>query len=205
MDRYAGVPGSGVVLIGPDQKLKGRVVEPAADVPPTGEEASEEDSKPVGWLNTKVDPPNVARETDGHEKRKLDSDPDEANHAMDISPKKKRRTSPSPPTTPTTVKPAAITPNHASTAPPPTALAPTAVKSAAKPSACRAPPLPPPGQLSVLEQVEAAGGRSNVWLEEGFYDRWCRCEECLPRFDEFPFLLEEETSYDPPEDPEARE
>lgn len=196
VERYAGVPGSGVVLLGADDKPRGRLVEAQVGLRDVKEERKE--GTPSAWLGTKVEPPSVAREGEGtgHEKRKLDSDPEDVPHDMDMSPKKKRRTSHSPPPSPSTpTRP---------TAPPATLSSSPKLPLKLKAAACTAPPRPRAGQPSVLAQVEAAGGRSNVWLEEGFYERWCRCEECLPLFADFPYLLEEEISYDPPEDPEAR-
>lgn len=197
-DRYAGVPGSGVVLIDGDNRPRGRLAGPDAPTAGLEAEAKVGEVKPMSWLDKVVPPVAVAVEG-GESKRKLeeDDDDDDAHRAMSMSPKKQRCTSPSPPSSPSTAAKPSGYPAPAPTTPPNTL-------PAAPPTACCAPPLPPPGHPSILAQVEAAGGRSNVWLEDGFYERWCRCDECVQLFVGLPFLLEEETSYDPPEDPEAR-
>ncbi|KAI8970918.1 hypothetical protein BD414DRAFT_449431 [Trametes punicea] len=46
-------------------------------------------------------------------------------------------------------------------------------------------------------------GAGDVFLTEGFRDRWCRCRNCLPSLQAHPFLLEEEQTYEPPEDPDS--
>ena len=60
-----------------------------------------------------------------------------------------------------------------------------------------------------------------MYLEEGWMERWCRCDEvsdpfpsiriaadvpsqCNPLFDGFPYFLDEEEAYEPPEDTDPR-
>ncbi|KAK7050492.1 UBR-type domain-containing protein [Favolaschia claudopus] len=43
----------------------------------------------------------------------------------------------------------------------------------------------------------------DVFLTENFRDRWCRCDSCLPSLEAHPYLLEEEETYEPPEDPDS--
>lgn len=66
---------------------------------------------------------------------------------------------------------------------------------------CSAPPLPVDG-VSPLARVMAEGGRGNMYLGDGWMERWCRCDRCLPLFDHMPYLLEEEELYEPPQDTE---
>ncbi|GAA5982019.1 hypothetical protein JCM10908_004706 [Rhodotorula pacifica] len=54
-----------------------------------------------------------------------------------------------------------------------------------------------------LRRLEANGARLNVYLQEGWMDRWCRCGECLPTLLKYPYLLEEEDVYEPLEDADA--
>ncbi|KAG6371256.1 hypothetical protein JVT61DRAFT_9721 [Boletus reticuloceps] len=46
-------------------------------------------------------------------------------------------------------------------------------------------------------------GIGDIFLTEGFRERWCRCERCLPSLQACPYLLEEEDTYEPPEDPDS--
>ncbi|KAK4047028.1 hypothetical protein OIO90_006349 [Microbotryomycetes sp. JL221] len=69
--------------------------------------------------------------------------------------------------------------------------------------ACKAPPLLA-ATRTPLAILQASGGKPNVYLQDGWMDRWCRCSICLPNFVSLPFLLEEEEVYEPPEDPDAR-
>jgi E3 ubiquitin-protein ligase UBR7 len=66
---------------------------------------------------------------------------------------------------------------------------------------CSAPPLPVDG-VSPLARVMAEGGRGNMYLGDGWMERWCHCDRCLPLFDHMPYLLEEEELYEPPQDTE---
>lgn len=45
-------------------------------------------------------------------------------------------------------------------------------------------------------------GRGDIFLSEGFRSRWCHCNSCLPSIKPYKFLFEEETTYEPPEDPD---
>ena len=105
------------------------------------------------------------------------------------------------------------------------------------PSECLAPPQDPriARVLSTLDSGvphnEGANGDSqnavkylgagDVFLTEGWRDRWCHCkdvrfisctlyvaqkvteEQCLPSLQTRPYLLEEEETYEPPEDPDS--
>ncbi|KAI0674315.1 hypothetical protein C8Q78DRAFT_967672 [Trametes maxima] len=46
-------------------------------------------------------------------------------------------------------------------------------------------------------------GAGDVFLTEGWRERWCRCKDCLSSLQAQPFLLEEEETYEPPEDPDS--
>ncbi|KAM5537097.1 hypothetical protein V8D89_009243 [Ganoderma adspersum] len=54
-----------------------------------------------------------------------------------------------------------------------------------------------------LEQPEKFLGAGDVFLTEGWRDRWCRCKNCFPSLEARPYLLEEEETYEPPEDPDS--
>ncbi|KAG6890036.1 hypothetical protein C0995_012493 [Termitomyces sp. Mi166 len=51
--------------------------------------------------------------------------------------------------------------------------------------------------------VTASLGTGDLFLSEGFRDRWCHCPSCLPALEAMPCLLEEEETYEPPEDPDS--
>ncbi|KAF8500120.1 hypothetical protein JB92DRAFT_899780 [Gautieria morchelliformis] len=46
-------------------------------------------------------------------------------------------------------------------------------------------------------------GEGDIFLTEGWRERWCRCPKCLPSLQKHPYLLEEEETYEPPEDPDS--
>ncbi|KAI0946547.1 hypothetical protein AcW1_009984 [Taiwanofungus camphoratus] len=51
--------------------------------------------------------------------------------------------------------------------------------------------------------VVAPLGQGDIFLTEGWRGRWCRCNSCLPPLQAHPYLLEEEETYEPPEDPDS--
>ncbi|KAL1662461.1 hypothetical protein GGF50DRAFT_58995 [Schizophyllum commune] len=88
-----------------------------------------------------------------------------------------------------------------------------------QPSLCRAPRGPARGTSPSASgpRTDAAGkileavargdyslGTGDVFLtREDFRERWCRCEECLPSLLANKFLLEEEETWEPPEDEDS--
>ncbi|CCM01773.1 uncharacterized protein FIBRA_03840 [Fibroporia radiculosa] len=46
-------------------------------------------------------------------------------------------------------------------------------------------------------------GEGDIFLTEGWRKRWCKCPSCLPSLEKHPYLLEEEETYEPPEDPDS--
>ncbi|KAA1472622.1 hypothetical protein DENSPDRAFT_838947 [Dentipellis sp. KUC8613] len=71
------------------------------------------------------------------------------------------------------------------------------------PAPCLAPPENPVAQR-VWAAADRAVGEGDVFLQEGWRARWCRCESCLPQLEAHRFLLEEEETYEPPEDPDSQ-
>ncbi|KAG1725877.1 uncharacterized protein EDB91DRAFT_1167056 [Suillus paluster] len=51
--------------------------------------------------------------------------------------------------------------------------------------------------------TKASLGAGDVFLTEGWRERWCRCSRCFPSLADRPYLLEEEETYEPPEDPDS--
>jgi len=47
-------------------------------------------------------------------------------------------------------------------------------------------------------------GEGDIFLSGDWRERWCLCDLCLPRLQEHPYLLKEEETYEPPEDPDSR-
>jgi len=73
-------------------------------------------------------------------------------------------------------------------------------------SLCLAPPQNPIAQAMfqrVLSDTKASLGAGDVFLTEGWRERWCRCSRCLPSLDDHPYLVEQEETYEPPEDPDS--
>jgi len=69
---------------------------------------------------------------------------------------------------------------------------------------CLAPPPNPTAQKILAERVSSGAlGTGDIFLTEGFQTRWCRCDSCLPSLQANPYLLEEEETYEPPEDPDS--
>lgn len=52
---------------------------------------------------------------------------------------------------------------------------------------------------SLLSDLVALG-QANIFLQEEYMQRWCRCVKCVPFFIDAPFLLDEEETYEPPLD-----
>ncbi|KAG8930143.1 hypothetical protein FRC02_004582 [Tulasnella sp. 418] len=92
--------------------------------------------------------------------------------------------------------------------------------SVAKVSSCKAPPQDETAQIvlrGVDKRLEGSPslyssetssedeiiGEGDIFLSEGWRDRWCRCPDCLPLFDKYPYLLEEEETFTPPDDPDS--
>lgn len=84
----------------------------------------------------------------------------------------------------------------------PRASSPSLVTTSAE---CIAPPPNPLAQAFFYPQESDRSVLSSgdIFLTEGFRDRWCRCAKCLSSLEPFPFLLREEETYEPPEDPDS--
>ncbi|KAG9311443.1 hypothetical protein JVU11DRAFT_8558 [Chiua virens] len=84
---------------------------------------------------------------------------------------------------------------------------PKRVKTSAS-SPCLAPALNQIAQALFEDQKSGLArstieGTGDVFLTDDFRQRWCRCEQCLPLLQAHPYLLEEEETYEPPEDPDS--
>lgn len=88
--------------------------------------------------------------------------------------------------------------------------------------ACLAPGVNPVarGVFQRLDKGDQQLGAGDLFLTEGFRERWCQCQsvgisrllmivltlivlQCLPALQAHPYLLKEEETYEPPEDPDS--
>ncbi|KIJ62258.1 hypothetical protein HYDPIDRAFT_114743 [Hydnomerulius pinastri MD-312] len=82
-------------------------------------------------------------------------------------------------------------------------------RTSASPSPCLAPTVNSTAetilnnQPSRLKVSGSSQGAGDVFLTEGWRQRWCRCSHCLPSLQAHPYLLDEEDTYEPPEDPDS--
>ncbi|KDQ53835.1 hypothetical protein JAAARDRAFT_60941 [Jaapia argillacea MUCL 33604] len=74
--------------------------------------------------------------------------------------------------------------------------------SPSSPSRCLAPP-PNPISQKILSTGAPDLGVGDIFLTEGWRERWCQCTSCLPSLQAHPWLVEEEETYEPPEDPDS--
>ncbi|KAG8974334.1 hypothetical protein FRC05_007640 [Tulasnella sp. 425] len=61
--------------------------------------------------------------------------------------------------------------------------------------------------LLIVDDAEGSfevEGEGDLFLSDGWRERWCRCDDCLARLRVWPYLLEEEETYSPPEDPDSK-
>ncbi|KAJ7472351.1 hypothetical protein B0H11DRAFT_1352201 [Mycena galericulata] len=71
---------------------------------------------------------------------------------------------------------------------------------------CLAPPPEPRARAAYADAEldwDTALCTGDVFLTDNFRERWCRCVSCLPSLEAHPYLLEEEDTYEPPEDPDS--
>lgn len=60
------------------------------------------------------------------------------------------------------------------------------------------------GMLASLSAEKSSSlGTGDLFLMDGFRDRWCRCSSCNDRLNANPCLLQEEETYEPPDDPDS--
>jgi len=68
---------------------------------------------------------------------------------------------------------------------------------------CRAPAPNLSAQAIFVQGGAWTLGEGDIFLSGDWRERWCLCDLCLPRFQEYPYLLKEEETYEPPEDPDS--
>ena len=70
---------------------------------------------------------------------------------------------------------------------------------------CLAPATHPFAQAVFAQNGAQTMGTGDIFLSGDWRKRWCSCDSCLSELRKHPYLLEEEETYQPPEDPDSRE
>lgn len=68
---------------------------------------------------------------------------------------------------------------------------------------CQTPPPNSFAQAIFVQDGARTRGEGDIFLSGDWRERWCRCGLCLPRLQEHPYLLKEDETYEPPEDPDS--
>ena len=68
---------------------------------------------------------------------------------------------------------------------------------------CQAPPPNSFAQAIFVQDGARTRGEGDIFLSGDWRERWCLCDLCLPRLEEHPYLLKEDETYEPPEDPDS--
>jgi hypothetical protein len=68
---------------------------------------------------------------------------------------------------------------------------------------CQAPAPNSFAQTIIVQDGARTLGEGDIFLSGDWRERWCLCDLCLPRLQEHPYLLKEEETYEPPEDPDS--
>ena len=86
-----------------------------------------------------------------------------------------------------------------------TTAAPNGSQSSAPPCLAPAPDPTAHHVLSCLSNAEpdASLGAGDIFLAGEWRDRWCKCDKCMVELRKDPYLLVEEETYEPPEDPDS--
>jgi E3 ubiquitin-protein ligase UBR7 len=71
--------------------------------------------------------------------------------------------------------------------------------------ACLAPTQHSFAQAIFIQDNPRTLGEGDIFLSGNWRKRWCPCDSCLPGLRKHPYLLEEEETYEPPDDPDSRE
>lgn len=206
MERYAGRNGTGVMIVGGENgdQVLGRLS--------TSENGdADDDSEKDGGCREDVQA-KIATNAPaaGVDKRKAEHESTEADDAQRSAKRVKANDAP-----------------RSRSASPQTVAASLSSAVSPQPTDCRAPPALAPDATPLAKQ-ERLGRPVPIFLEEeGWQSRWCRCDkvrlplpsltdtshltrfrpagaQCTPLFYKLPYLLEEEETYEPPEDPDAR-
>jgi E3 ubiquitin-protein ligase UBR7 len=70
---------------------------------------------------------------------------------------------------------------------------------------CLVPAVHPFAQAVFAQGGVQTLGVGDIFLSGDWRKRWCSCDSCLSELRKHPYLLEEEETYEPPEDPDSRE
>jgi E3 ubiquitin-protein ligase UBR7 len=170
VERYAGVEGSGVMLVSKENEVLGRAHLPSDDEDEGAEEVPVSGSEPKKEEEAKRKMEDDAEGEPVSKKAKMDDDTSTALPSLAPNPSASSLSTASTSTTTNTAprQPLSTLTSTASSSTAPSS-SPTKI--------CHAPPVLPPDEspLSKLEKQE--GARANVFLEEGWMMRWCRCTQ----------------------------
>jgi E3 ubiquitin-protein ligase UBR7 len=172
LERYAGKEGTGVMLVGGEggKEVLGRAILDDDDQELAAEESAAASDVAMGSTSTST------------EKRKAASPKLEDDSSVSDQPAlKKHKTEGvhAPTSSTSSILPStssAISTSSTAPRPVPATSAPPAPPSSV-PGDCKAPVPLAPGEISPLRKLESEGGKLNVYLEEGWMMRWCRCAE----------------------------
>ncbi|SRR5258707_1184609 len=78
------------------------------------------------------------------------------------------------------------------------------VKRSRTSGTCLAPAAHPFAQVVFAQSGAQTLGAGDIFLSGDWRKRWCSCDSCLSELRKHPYLLEEEETYEPPEDPDSR-
>ncbi|KZV83530.1 hypothetical protein EXIGLDRAFT_625540 [Exidia glandulosa HHB12029] len=81
--------------------------------------------------------------------------------------------------------------------------APAAKKARLDSSSCTAPHAPSDVQALLAGSTSSLSSMCDLFLVDEWRSHLCRCPSCLPALSAYPYLLEEEETYEPPEDPDV--
>jgi E3 ubiquitin-protein ligase UBR7 len=68
---------------------------------------------------------------------------------------------------------------------------------------CQAPAPNLSAQVIFAQDGTRTLGEGDIFLSGDWRERWCLCDLCLPRLQEHQYLLKEDDTYEPPEDPDS--
>ncbi|GAA5885096.1 hypothetical protein JCM16303_006401 [Sporobolomyces ruberrimus] len=207
-ERYAGREESGVMLIGKEGQLMGAKKElreeKGNDEGALEMDSEDEGEKPVEESHERVGEgaKDDNKAESGADKAELQDTKRKAEEAYEDDRAIKRSRSDDPSTLPSQIslEPTSSTSTIASSSVASTSTLPNSSLSSI--GTCTAPPVLP-SEATPLTKLKREGGRMNLFLANDWQTVWCRCDECAPMFYDFPYLLEEEEEYAPPEDEQA--
>lgn len=171
VERYAGVEGSGVMVVSKEGEVLGRAYLPSDDEEEGEGEATGDGG--AGSVAVAGDDEMVSREGEG--KRKAEDGPEESHSAKRSRTDDVASSLPPSASNSSAATFSCVTPLQSLSSV--TSLAPSAPPSSSPFKTCQAPPVLPQGDSPLVKLERTEGARANVYLEEGWMMRWCRCSQ----------------------------